>query len=161
MNQRLQQFLAAENISQSQFADSIKVARASVSHVLAGRNNPGYDFIKSISTHYPNLNLEWLINGKGKMYKTATALAQVEETVPAAAATGMVFADSDDLFAPDSELAAVSENLFSAPLAQATAQISQPQTPEQPVKTAFRSDNQRNIAKVIIFYDDGSFRELK
>ena len=73
MNTRLQQFLSAENISQAQFADTIEVARASVSHVLAGRNKPGYDFIKSIADHYPKLNLDWLINGKGKMYKEVVA----------------------------------------------------------------------------------------
>ena len=64
MNQRLQQFLNAENISQSQFADRLGVAKASVSH-----NKPGYDFIESLSRQFPNLNLEWLINGRGRMYK--------------------------------------------------------------------------------------------
>ena len=48
MNSRLQQFLDAENINQAQFADSIGVARASVSHILAGRNRPGYDFIANM-----------------------------------------------------------------------------------------------------------------
>ena len=61
MNRRLQQFLRAENISQSQFADTIGVARASVSHILAGRNKPGFDFLLAMSKHYPSLNLEWLI----------------------------------------------------------------------------------------------------
>ena len=69
MNQRLQQFLNAENISQSQFAERLGVAKASVSHILAGRNKPGYDFIESLSRQFPNLNLEWLINGRGRMYK--------------------------------------------------------------------------------------------
>ena len=68
MNTRLQQFLAAENISQSQFADSIGVARASVSHIISGRNKPGFDFIESMSKRYPSLNLDWLILGKGRMY---------------------------------------------------------------------------------------------
>ena len=68
MNTRLKQFLAAENISQSQFADTIKVVRASVSHVLSGRNNPGYDFIKAIMLGYPHLNMNWLMLGTGKMY---------------------------------------------------------------------------------------------
>ena len=45
MNIRLQQFLSAENLSQAQFADIIGVARASVSHIIAGRNKPGFDFI--------------------------------------------------------------------------------------------------------------------
>ena len=70
MNSRLKQFLAAENISQSQFADAIKVVRASVSHVLSGRNKPGYDFITAIMAAYPLLNIEWLMLGKGKMYKS-------------------------------------------------------------------------------------------
>ena len=70
MNTRLKQFLAAENISQSQFADTIKVVRASVSHILAGRNKPGYEFLSGLMSHYPNLNIEWLMFGKGKMYKT-------------------------------------------------------------------------------------------
>lgn len=69
MNQRLQEFLLAENISQSQFADNIGVARASISHIISGRNKPGFDFIVSMSRRYPNLNLEWLINGEGEMYK--------------------------------------------------------------------------------------------
>ena len=70
MNKRLLQFLSAENISQTQFADTIHVARASVSHILAGRNKPGFDFLESMLRHYPNLNPEWLMTGNGKMYKT-------------------------------------------------------------------------------------------
>ena len=81
MNRRLEQFLAAENISQSQFADTIGVARASVSHILAGRNKPGFDFIESMSRHFPSLNIEWLILGTGKMYKSAGANTQ--ENAPA------------------------------------------------------------------------------
>ena len=89
MNNRLKQFLAAENISQAQFAETINVVRASVSHVLAGRNNPGYDFIKSIMDNYPTLNIEWLMLGKGKMYKDkviqeSTLFALEEEIIPEA-----------------------------------------------------------------------------
>ena len=57
MNKRLQQFLNAENISQSQFADTLNVARAGVSHILAGRNKPGFDFIESLILHFPDLNI--------------------------------------------------------------------------------------------------------
>ena len=64
MKDRLRQFLAAENISQAQFADTINVVRASVSHILAGRNNPSFDFIKALMLNYPRLNVEWLMFGK-------------------------------------------------------------------------------------------------
>ena len=71
MNRRLLLFLQAENITQSQFADTLSVARGSVSHILSGRNKPGYDFLESLALHYPNLNLEWLLTGKGPMNKEA------------------------------------------------------------------------------------------
>ena len=70
MNDRLLRFLAAENISQAQFADSIGVARASISHIVSGRNKPGFDFIERTARCYPSLNLEWLITGKGRMYNS-------------------------------------------------------------------------------------------
>lgn len=78
MNKRLQQFLAAENLSQSQFADSIGVARASVSHVLAGRNKPGFEFIENMARRFPALNLDWFITGKGRMYSSDSPVAVVE-----------------------------------------------------------------------------------
>lgn len=68
MNTRLLKFLESENISQSQFADNIGVARASISHIISGRNKPGYDFIERTASRYPSLNIEWLITGRGKMY---------------------------------------------------------------------------------------------
>ena len=73
MDKRLQQFLDAENITQSQLADTLGVTRASISHILAGRNRPGFDFFESMAAHYPSLSLEWLITGKGRMYKSTAA----------------------------------------------------------------------------------------
>ena len=69
MNRRLQQFLEAENITQSLFADTLGVTRASISHILSGRNRPGFDFLESIALHYPEISLEWLLTGRGKMYR--------------------------------------------------------------------------------------------
>ncbi len=70
MNRRLLQFLQAENITQAQLADTLSVARGSVSHILAGRNKPGYDFLESLLLHYPTLNLDWLMTGRGRMYRS-------------------------------------------------------------------------------------------
>ena len=96
MNSRLKQFLAAENISQSQFADTIGVARASISHILSGRNRPGYDFFASVAQHYPTLNLSWLITGKGRMYGNQPYLQEnVIEIPSAASADSGLFADEE------------------------------------------------------------------
>lgn len=68
MKNRLQQFLESEGLSQAQFADSINVARAGISHIMSGRNNPSYEFIVNTIRRYPDLNIEWLLTGNGTMY---------------------------------------------------------------------------------------------
>ena len=73
MDKRLQQFLDAENISQSQLAETLGVARAGISHILSGRNKPGFDFLEAMALHFPQINMDWLLTGKGRMYKDANA----------------------------------------------------------------------------------------
>ncbi len=152
MNQRLQQFLSAENISQAQFADSIDVARASVSHVLAGRNRPGYDFIRSIAEHYPKLNLEWLITGKGKMYKQDSPAAV---PAPAAVPVAVEHAAADSLFGDSSF--ATEEKEEDIPASPVKAAPGAPET--APVKDLPAVG--RSISRIIVFYDDNTYQELK
>ena len=90
MTTRLLRFLEAENISQSQFADSIGVARASISHILSGRNKPGYDFFEKLSSQYPNLSLEWLVTGRGRMYNSIADDAESVENTVLSAAKGQI-----------------------------------------------------------------------
>ena len=71
MDKRLQQFLDAENISQAQLADTLGVARAGISHILSGRNKPGFDFLEAMAVHYPQISMDWLLTGRGRMYKDA------------------------------------------------------------------------------------------
>lgn len=102
MNTRLEQFLAAENLSQTQFAESIDVARAGVSHLLAGRNKPSYEFIRAVMQKYPALNMEWLILGKGKMYKEARQEAPAPAPPAAMQDEGSLFPASDEALAESS-----------------------------------------------------------
>ena len=69
MDKRLQQFLDAENITPSQLADTLGVTRAAVSHILSGRNRPGFEFLEAIALHFPQISMDWLLTGNGRMYK--------------------------------------------------------------------------------------------
>jgi transcriptional regulator with XRE-family HTH domain len=71
MKERILQFLALENLSPTRFADQLGVQRSGVSHILAGRNKPSYDFIEKMLLTFPNVSAEWLLLGKGEMYKAA------------------------------------------------------------------------------------------
>jgi len=71
MIERILLILKTKNISSSQFADEIGVQRSNISHILSGRNNPSLEFIKKILDRYKEINMEWLVNGKGPMQKEA------------------------------------------------------------------------------------------
>ena len=161
MNTRLKQFIAAENISQAQFADTINVVRASVSHVLAGRNNPSYDFIRAIMDNYPELNIEWLILGKGKMYKERSASAPTPEPIDLDDfGTGLLFEEPEqeamhempESSLPEAEIPlhvlGTQTNITSTTETNAANNIMQ-----TPVK-------QRKVSKIIVLFDDGSFQEM-
>ena len=148
MNTRLQQFLAAENISQAQFAETIGVARASVSHILAGRNKPGFDFLESMVRHYPDLNFEWLLTGHGKMYcnvKTAP-------DAPATPISPLPTSQAETLF-PEPEYRR--ENPSPTPLSRQNSFINNLDSNTQSI------NSQKTISKIIIFYSDGSFQEIE
>jgi len=74
MEDRLVQLLKTEGISPTRFAERIGVQRSSISHILSGRNKPSYDFIIKILDSFPSLNPDWLLRGKGLMYKNEVSV---------------------------------------------------------------------------------------
>jgi len=69
MEDRLLKLLDSEQLSSSRFADVIGVQRSSVSHIISGRNKPSFDFIQKTLNAFPMLNADWLLLGKGGMYR--------------------------------------------------------------------------------------------
>jgi len=63
--ERLEQLLQYYGLSASAFADKINVQRSSISHLLGGRNKPSLDFVMKVVSTFPEVNLYWLLNGKG------------------------------------------------------------------------------------------------
>ena len=158
MNTRLKQFLAAENISQSQFADTIKVVRASVSHVLSGRNNPSYEFIRAIMLSYPHLNMEWLLVGKGKMYKEAVPAAGLPAPEPIPTMSDLLFGEFE-AETPEPEISA-QESPIAVPISDPSASaqfLSNINTSSDSTQVVVK---QRKVSKIIVMFDDGSYQEM-
>ena len=63
--ERLQKVIDFYSESASSFAEKIGVQRSSISHILSGRNKPSLDFVMKILHAYPEVELYWLMNGKG------------------------------------------------------------------------------------------------
>lgn len=132
MQDQIQEILAKERISSSQFADRIGVQRSSVSHVLSGRNKPGFDFIQKILVAFPEINGDWLITGSGEMYKGKSP-------------SGDLFEAKKETQSPESQ-----EKIERKPV---TLNIKKPE------KDAEKVLKRREIERVIVFYSDRTFRE--
>ncbi|NVJ89537.1 MAG: helix-turn-helix transcriptional regulator [Flavobacteriaceae bacterium] len=68
---RIKKVIDYYDFSASSFADKIGVQRSSISHILSGRNKPSLDFILKITSTFKEVDIHWLINGKGVFPKTA------------------------------------------------------------------------------------------
>lgn len=63
--ERLQKVMDFYGESASSFAGKIGVQRSSISHILSGRNKPSLEFVLKILSSFPEVELYWLLNGKG------------------------------------------------------------------------------------------------
>jgi transcriptional regulator with XRE-family HTH domain len=66
---RLNKIMEYYDLSAASFADKIEVGRSSISHLLSGRNKPSLDFVMKIVNAFPEVELYWLLNGKGNFPK--------------------------------------------------------------------------------------------
>lgn len=66
---RLQKVIDYYSESASSFAEKIGVQRSSISHILSGRNKPSLDFVLKVLASFPEVDLYWLLNGKGEFPK--------------------------------------------------------------------------------------------
>lgn len=83
MTDRLQELLQREGLTAAKFASVLGVQPSAISHLLSGRNKPGYDFICRFMMAFPRYNIEWLLLGKQPILKdeqpTSPAIAAVDK----------------------------------------------------------------------------------
>lgn len=138
MKERILEFLRRENKTSAQFAEEINVQPSGISHILSGRNKPSLDFILKMLEKYPFLSVEWLLFGKGSMYKES----------------GM-----EDLFAelPLNETISISGTEKSKGFSEIPSQKFSDQ--EKEVKGQQYSGKD-SICKIVWFYENGGFEEF-
>ncbi len=88
MKERLVQLMSHLGLTAARFADEIGVQRSGISHILSGRNQPGYDFILKTLLKFPDIDSNWLLTGRGDMLKTdishgnsVKSIEQVQDSV--------------------------------------------------------------------------------
>lgn len=142
MKDRLQQFLDLEQLTPAKLADILEVQRSGLSHILSGRNKPGFDFINKLLTKFPSLNSDWLITGKGKVYKDSFT-THIENSINSQQEQNLsntLFSTKDETIKPKLNEEHPSENsLFENKCADI--------------------NKKKTLKKVLMFYSDNTFIE--
>ena len=82
MVERIRTLLETRQLTPTQFADAIGVARPIVSHILSGRNKPSLEVVQRILAAMPDLSMTWLLNGTGPMRSVPAAEATSSSSAP-------------------------------------------------------------------------------
>lgn len=137
MNNRIIELIKAENLTAIKFAERLDVQPSNISHIISGRNKPGYDFIVKVLERFPTINPDWLLLGKGSMYKSnskAQVVSNLENNNPKV--------DPSDL---DYIMSTGIEELSERPL-------------QKIEETNLTTNNSgKSVVKIILFYSDNTF----
>lgn len=141
MKERLIEFLRAENKSSAQLAEEIGVQPSGISHILSGRNNPSLDFILKMLEKYPFLSTDWLLFGKGTMYKDGQMQSLFDDGLFTEKEKPS-FSTSDSVVKGRSDIA---------------------EKPINPVPKQFANSvenmSDSDVVRIVWFYNDNSFKE--
>ena len=144
---RLEIILDYYSLNASSFADKIGVQRSSLSHLLSGRNKPSLDFILKIIDVFPDIDLYWILNGKGNFPKNAEEFEKIENS------TEQVEKQNSPT---PSNSEKIPENLFSE--LQDQNSIPALDTKKDESQNSTKESNSDAIDKIVIFYRNGTFK---
>ena len=166
LNSRVQKIINYSELSSSEFADEIGVQRSNISHVLSGRNKPSLDFLMKIKDRFPEIQWEWLIEGKGSMVFAEEETASTPSTYLLEESkinddepiiTGLFSIPSqeiDENTKQEEEKSEISEPIQYNNIVENTPEISENKSiPE--VETPSEKGN--SIKKIVFFYENGKF----
>lgn len=141
MQERFKQLLEEKNLTATRFAAMIKVNASAMSHILNGRSKPGFDVLDKIAQAFPDVNLNWLISGKGSLYnnRISTPAKEVEK-IPV----------QKNLFEEEKRFPIEEKNTKAE-------EILRPAVSVASIPTA----KGKKVKRIILFFEDGSFEDYE
>ena len=159
MREKLLDLMKNEGLKPSQLAELLEINPAGISHILAGRNKPGFDLLQKILRRFPRINPDWLLLDSDKMYRDQCAS-------PAPVPTQTTAPQSQHMRTGNQgpETAHHTDDLFSAEHASGrvpsqgnTEQRQESAAPQFPSTLA---GNMANVKRIVVLYDDQTFESF-
>lgn len=134
--ERLAKIIESENLTAKQFAEEVGVSAGTISNILGGRNKPSVEIYVRILNRFRSISTEWLLLGVGSMYRPNGGVTQTA-----------LFGDMKPL-----EIESAGDDSQPVATNQGYNKPTYTQHAPQPV-------SQRQIARIIIYYTDGTYEE--
>lgn len=166
--ERIELLMKCYDLTPSQFADRTGIQRASVSHIISGRNKPSLEVMQKIYDAFPELDIRWLMTGNGE--EPVSKGADNEESV---VEENTLFSQpvQSEKSTPQMQTAALQSQ---TPRFNAYPEAEIPQTralqTARPVERQRKAaapkvrqqqvSNERRIKEIRIFYTDGTYETL-
>ena len=96
-SKRLQKILDFYGVTATSFSEKIAFNRSTISHLLSGRNKPSLEFVMKVLQTYPEVDLYWLLYGKGSFptplnkVNTQIKATSKQNTLPGVEAENSIF----------------------------------------------------------------------
>jgi transcriptional regulator with XRE-family HTH domain len=144
---RLEIILDYYSLNASAFADKIGVQRSSLSHLLSGRNKPSLDFILKILDVFPDVDLYWILNGKGSFPKNNESIQKQENKL-------------DEVIKPNAPTPILEsiapKNLFSDE--KNDGDKNRAVAKKEQIQNVVNESISGEVEKIVFFYKNGTFK---
>ena len=145
MQNRIQKLLDSEQLTPAKFAEILGVQRSAISHIITGRNNPSFDLISKIIHKFPALSSDWLITGKGNMYKTLVQGSLFDFDTP----------KKDEVSDKTALIKPVEQIMITDVESEVEIQKNNSDTSVKNIESASRM-----VKRIVVFYTDNTFEEF-
>ncbi len=136
MKDRLNELIEKKNLTATKFATLIDANPSAISHLLKGRNKPGYDLLVNIAKAFPDISMDWLLTGKGNMIVSKEAVN-----------------------APDRQNKLSSTVVSEPSPVQEVKQSNTPTVPTDVLPPVHPDNPDKKLKRIILFFSDGSFED--
>lgn len=176
MIERLKLYIEKRGLLPSQFADALGMPRSSFSQLMNGRNKSISDAtIGKIHTAFPDLSIQWLLFGEGKMEAVASSnksqqqplqqqqynqqqYQQQQAVADPHQQTQLSFFNENEIIKPDVE----PEEKYAQEIEVKTDDLhTEIAALRQSIAVGAAKIPQRKITKIMVFYNDNTFETFK
>lgn len=144
MKDRISALMKHMGMSQKDFANEICISPGTLSSIFSGRNKPTLNTLNNIHERFPEVNMDWLMNGKGEMFGSASPVSPQSESN-----------NDASQITPSSVSGLPIQPGFIEHLSN--PQQMPPQTSNLTLDGKIFDKPARKIAEIRVFYDDGTF----